>query len=280
MPPVLTTPWRTLCGLIALGLVGVAIGADMNDAADAPKWAAGAALRRQLVEPVDLLWSANPLRQAVTGLSRSLRVAVLIDRRVDPGQRVDLAFQGEPLGAVFEAIARHCGLGVSRLDNVVYLGPPAAAERLRGVATQWAAALRPLAPDRRAAFFRRKKLAWPDFSTPRDLLLQLGREGGLTLLNPERIPHDLWAAADLPPLSLADRLTLVAVQFDLTFRVTADGRRIELVPIPKDGAETRRDTLGLNVSALPRTAQNAGRDAKTPSRTTKPPQRENWNRPG
>ena len=49
----------------------------------------------------------------------------------------------------------------------------------------------------------------------------------------EQIPHDLWAAADLPPLELIERLTLIAGQYDLTFQVSADGNRLTLVPVPE-----------------------------------------------
>ena len=73
-----------------------------------------------------------------------------------------------------------------------------------------------------------KPLAWPDFATPRDILTDLARQNGLTLEGLDRVPHDLWAAADLPPLSLVERLTLVANQFDLTFALSADGRTVTL----------------------------------------------------
>ena len=58
------------------------------------------------------------------------------------------------------------------------------------------------------------------------------------------MPHDLWAAADLPPISLVDRLTLIAIQFDLTFKVAEHGKRLELVPVPENesGAFRRAGT--------------------------------------
>jgi hypothetical protein len=48
------------------------------------------------------------------------------------------------------------------------------------------------------------------------------------------VPHDLWAAADLPALAWVDRLTLVAIQFDLTFKISADGRQITLIAVPAE----------------------------------------------
>ena len=56
----------------------------------------------------------------------------------------------------------------------------------------------------------------------------------MTIAGLDQVPHDLWAAADLPPMSLVDRLTLIAIQFDLTFTIAADGAQVELVPVPQN----------------------------------------------
>jgi len=201
-------------------------------------WATGSALQRQLAEPVDVLWVNNPLREAIGNLSRVRRVAVLIDRRVDPGQELNVSLKGVPLESALHKIARRRGLEVSRLGDVVYLGPAAASDRLRAVAEEFTEEIRRLPPAVRRKCLLRKKLSWEDLAAPRDLLAQLGRRSGLSIDHLERIPHDLWAAADLPPLSLADRLTLIAVQFDLTFKVADGGARLELVPLPENAPES------------------------------------------
>jgi hypothetical protein len=48
------------------------------------------------------------------------------------------------------------------------------------------------------------------------------------------VPHDLWPAADLPPLPWPDRLSLLLAGFDLTFTVDLTQRRVELVPYPDE----------------------------------------------
>ena len=47
----------------------------------------------------------------------------------------------------------------------------------------------------------------------------------------DSIPHDVWAEAILPPLSFSDFATLILIQFDLTFELTADGS-LRLIPMP------------------------------------------------
>jgi hypothetical protein len=195
-------------------------------------WSTGIELQRRLAQPVDILWSRNPLRSAVASLSQAQQVAILIDRRVDPGQRLDLAIKGVPMEAALKTIAQRCGLGVGRLGPVVYLGPPADAEQLAPLAAAFERAVRQLPTVAQRKFFQSQALRWEDLSTPRDLLAELAQQSGVEIVGLKQVPHDLWAAADLPPMSLVDRLTLIAVQFDLTFKASDDGERIELIPAP------------------------------------------------
>ena len=62
--------------------------------------------------------------------------------------------------------------------------------------------------------------------------MPLAEQNKLQIDGLNQIPHDLWAAADLPPLDLSDRLTLVLAQFELTFALSADGNSIQLVAMP------------------------------------------------
>ena len=89
-----------------------------------------------------------------------------------------------------------------------------------------------------------------DFATPRELLSRLAESAGIRLEGTEQVPHYLWSAADLPALPLVDRLTLIAVQFDLTFRIAADGRSMELVPVPDRVALVRRYPGGRDHEVL------------------------------
>ena len=220
-------------------------------AQDRVNWATGAAFQRQLAEPGRILWADNPLRPAIEGLSRARKVAVLIDRRVDPGQKLDISLKDMPLESALHAIARSRGLEVTCLGSVVYLGPPAAAERLGVIAAALEKSIRRLPPATRRKYHQTARLGWEDLATPRELLSDLAREGGLEIAGLERVPHDLWAAADLPAMPLTDRLALIAVQFDLAVKVTDRGRRIELVPFSE--AIRRSDLAGSRSTPRPAT---------------------------
>jgi hypothetical protein len=196
-----------------------------------PRWATGPEVQRRLVQPVDIHWAGNPLRPAVQHLAEAVQVAILIDRRVDPGQKLDLEVKGESFQSILQAIVRQCGLGMSRLGPIVYLGPPSVAEQLKSTTAAFEQVVRKLPKAVQRKFLQTKAMAWDDLAVPRELLAELARQNGLKIAGLERVPHDLWAGADLPPLSLIDRLSLIAMQFDLTFKVAPNGSQIELVPM-------------------------------------------------
>jgi hypothetical protein len=55
----------------------------------------------------------------------------------------------------------------------------------------------------------------------------------VTINGLDQIPHDLWPAVDLPPLSWTDRLTLVLAGFGLTFQLSDRGETVQLVKLPR-----------------------------------------------
>ena len=84
------------------------------------------------------------------------------------------------------------------------------------------------------------------------LVDELSDEAGVEISGADKIPHDLWPAADWPPLAWIDRLTLVAAQFDLTFRVDKNGKRVELVPLPDKAILSRTYEVPRDAAAVAR----------------------------
>jgi len=227
-----------VAGLASVGLLGL----SAAPAAAAPTpiaWHTGVELAKELAQPVGVRWSGTPLRETLTGLSRARRVAVLIDRRVDPGQELELTANDVPLEQVFRAVAERRRLGLSLVGPVVYLGPPRVAARLRTLNELRREDARGLTPSGRQKFLQSRRIRWDDFATPRTLLGDLDAGNGFAISGLDQVPHDLWAAADLPPLPLVDRLGLIAVQFDLTFHIAADAKTVTLVPVPDEVAIDR-----------------------------------------
>lgn len=220
------------------------------------EWLTGASLRAKLAQPANVLWHEAPLRATLNKFSRAEQVALLIDRRVDPGQEIDAELQAVPVEAVFEQVAESRGLGLTRFGPVVYLGPPDVTARLRTLAEMRHDDVRRLPAPVAARLAESRPLAWDDFATPRAILERLAAEGRIEITGLDQIPHDLWAAADLPALPLVDRITLVAVQFDLTFQISAgqtppdSACRLTLVPLPAEVAIVRSYPAGREPQKL------------------------------
>ena len=157
-----------------------------------------------------------------------------------------------PLRAAFEKIARSRGLGVSLLGPVLFMGPPEAAARLRTLAALREEDVRRL-PAAAAGEVTRTEVH--DLGRSGHAARTDGRTGRRKrreMAGLELVPHDLWAAADLPPLSWTDRLTLVAIQFDLTFAISADGTAVRLAPLPERVAMVRSYPGGADPEATAR----------------------------
>jgi hypothetical protein len=202
--------------------------------AERVNWLTGTPLRKKLEQSESIAWSGQPLREALSGFSQAHRVAVLIDRRVDPGQPMEVSLVDKPLADCLATVAESRGLGLSLCESVVYLGPPATAHRLRTIIELRKQELRERMGPQKLAWLQGKPWRWDDFATPRGLLADLAKEGRFEILGLESVPHDLWAGADLPPLGFVERLSLVLAQFDYTWRWGPGEREIQIEPMPAE----------------------------------------------
>lgn len=212
----------------------------------------GTELVEQLAAPVSVSWSNLPLLRALKSLGAAQHLAIVLDRRVDPGRPISLVLAEEPLGNALEKIARHLQIGYCQLGSIAYFGPPAMAERLRTLAALRLEDIRPLPAAMSRKFLLARSWHWDDLAEPRKLVAELAEEAGVELSGVDKIPHDLWPAADWPLLTWIDRLTLVAAQFDLTFRLDKTGNRVELIPLPDKAVLSRTYEVPRDAAAVAR----------------------------
>ncbi len=237
--------WLTILTVVSVGAWAACVRAD-----DASPWLSGPGLEQKLAAPLSIVWQGVPLWQALGNLSRTHRVAIVLDRRVDPDQTVHLAIDNLPLAEVFERIAEHLNLGYCQFGPVAYIGPPATARQVRTLAALRLEEARRLPAGAQQKLLTARKWHWDELAEPRQLVGQLAAEAGVRLAGADRIPHDLWPQTDLPPLAWIDRLSLVAAQFGLTCHLADNGRTVELVPVPADARLARTYPGGPNAQAV------------------------------
>ncbi len=226
---------------LALGLLSLSVSPGMA-VEPASRWHTGADFHRALATgfPVIDLPSGSSLRELLERFSQLQRVAIFLDRRIDPSTPVQLSERNITLAQVLARLADQCGGVVSYVGPVVYIGPRAAGTAsLARVAQQRVLEARQLPRVRAARFLAEETWRWDELTEPRTLLDQLAQEAGVGIVPLELIPHDLWPGVDLPTLSWIERMTLVLAGFGLTFEWSDEGRQIQLVPLPTESIVAR-----------------------------------------
>lgn len=203
----------------------------------------GAELHKTLESHLTVSWTQKPVREALADLSRHLRIAVLLDRRIDPSLRLDNVGGGR-VQETLDSIAARSGAAVRVVGNVIYVGPESAARVVRTLSALRTDELSDLPSSRAARLRRPSTLRWNDLDRPDEILGQIAKRYELTVEGLDRVPLDMWAGAVLPEPSAAEQLTLVLVQFDLTFEWQSDGRGIRIVPLPEVVALERAYAVG------------------------------------
>lgn len=223
----------------------------------------GRRFEEALEKSLSLAWQGQNLRDGLRKLSETRQVAILLDRRIDPGQQMSLQVQNVSLKSLLNLIANEGGADVSVLGTVIYIGPVVTAARLRTVEEIAASQLVSRRPaivsgdasanrQTRRSFelLQRHTLSWRDLTTPRELLERIGKMYALQIRSLDRVPHDLWAESVIPSATSSQLLTAVLAQFDLSFEWTKNGDAIQIVPMPQAPRIERTFTLKRDTESV------------------------------
>jgi len=208
---------------------------------------------------VTIHWQQLPLRDALHRLENLFNETVFLDRRVDPGRRLTLDIEASNLDQAIGSVARGLDLDFVRLGSVVYLGPPQSKARLVALSSAKMKDVARLPRSQRESLQRKREVSWLRLTEPRQLLTSLVESSGWRIVGAERIPHDLWRGGRLPPLSMAEQLSVLLIGFHLTFEVSPSQRAIMIVPLPAPILETQLEPR----SELPKEAGPLNRSRQT-----------------
>jgi len=154
----------------------------------------------------------------------------------NPSATLDFSADDLPLDELLSRLAQARG-GVARVvGNTVYLGPAEPSAPLRTLVALRTRELNDAIREGtgKRGFVKPYDFSWNDLATPRELLERLAQRHSFELRGIERVPHDLWGAAELPQATLAEALSLILIQFDLTFVWRKGGAGVEIEPIAGD----------------------------------------------
>ena len=226
-------PWlRVFCTVFSTGsiLLGSFTLSPLNG--EAPAWMVGSQLEHQLASHTAIYLVDSPLRDGLRRVATAQGVCVFLDRRIDPGIPINLSVSQTRLDDGLRQIAHQAGAAMCQVDSVIYIAPPPVASKLPTLAAVKRQEAKQQAPGFRRRSFRKSRWHWNHLTTPRDLAQELLLELQVSLLNEEAIPHDLWPATNLPPLTAVDRLSILLAGFNLTFTIEDAAKAIRIVPFP------------------------------------------------
>ena len=236
-------PWgkgRACIGFVLLASCTLSAGAGPEVSLDRPAQARHVSkqFEKVLGQRLSASWQNIRLRDILRRVEADREIAILLDRRIDPDRLLEIDLNDLPVLAGLEKIAERVSARVSVVGNVVYIGPPESAAKLRTLVRLRSVELfgeSAEVPKRRQfALARRRTVHWNDLDRPADLVGQIAQQYGLDVEGLPQVPHDLWAGATLPDADAFEALSLVLIQFDLTFAWTAQAGGIRIIPAPNE----------------------------------------------
>ncbi|WP_148618832.1 STN domain-containing protein [Mariniblastus fucicola] len=180
--------------------------------------------------PVSVSWTESPLREQLNTFAAQCRRAIFVDRRVDPTVKLTFDFLDRTTEQTVWELAEANGLGVCRVESLLYVGPKDAAARLPFVIEELEKIAKRTQPKKSRWTSGRDEIRWSRATTTEEIQEWMEQLHGFQLDG--EIPHDVWPAADWPSLSLIQQMSLLLVGFDLSFEIEGDGKRIRLKKFP------------------------------------------------
>ncbi|MFN9750072.1 MAG: hypothetical protein ACK57U_01655 [Planctomycetota bacterium] len=204
---------------------------------DSTEWATGktfeSAARRS---SVSVFWEQAPLRPQLQALSRNQRVAILLDRRVDPTQKIDWRSRDLNLEQFLWELGADQTLGVTQVGDLFYFGPRETALALAEQNRLWTQRVQDatLSPELRHRLNQTIRWKSPNPYEPVTWLSKDLASANLELLNPEHLPFDLWGPIDWPSMPRYQAYLLLLAGFGQGLDVEGDSLRLAPLQLPPE----------------------------------------------
>lgn len=224
-----------LCALLSPGGIGGAAGAD-EATGDRIAWHTGRRLQQELVRPVNIVLNRTTPRAVVQKLRELHHVALLLDRRIDPDQQIDVQFTQSTLHEALQAFALLLDGELAQIGATLFIGPAPSTDRIRTLIAVRTAEVKALDGDdsvrRQIELLRGATFSWNDLTEPAQLVDDVAEAFHVKRSDDARVPHDLWGAGVLADVNAVEALSLLLGEFDLTFQWDEQARAIRIFPAP------------------------------------------------
>ena len=207
--------------------------------ANADNWKVGRLFRSSLTTNVRFQ-STGTIVDDLESLSRNTRVAIYLDREIDPSQKVDFPTAPQPLGKTFDDLAMKMNAESVIVGSFIYIAPREKAFRwlvLKNVLYYNYSRLDPSIVEK---LKETSELNWAPLATPRDIISVMASNCGLKISNPEMIPHDLWNSRNLPRLANGEQLVFLLSCMDRAMVIDSKTKTIQITKVEPEKVLTLR----------------------------------------
>lgn len=219
---------------------------------ESTEWASGKAFENAARRAsVSVFWEQAPLKSQLLALARNQRVAILLDRRVDPGRKIDWRSRDLNLEQFLWELGAEQELGVAQIGDLFYYGPRETALSLAQQNQLWAR----ITADSTLPPALRNRLIEPvrwNNSVPFDPVAWLTRDAaaaGIEFVNPEQLPFDWWGPLDWPQMPRYQAYQLLLAGFGMGLELDSDALLIVPLKLP-DKLTCEYSLEGLDAAAV------------------------------
>ena len=231
--PVLAMPWVMIVTVVSISfsteLSTTSTRVFGQDQKNEIAWLINGALSEHNSLPISVMWRDAELKDRLMRFSQTQRVAIFLDRRIDPSTIINLTSNNVTTEQFLLEIAQQIDVGICQIENVYYLGPKKTANSLASTNESLLKSAGKFGKRTQIRWNKNESLRTESVVEPKQLLIEIAKANDIQIDGINGIPHDLWTRLNLPASSLACRISLLLAGFDKSFQFSGTGKTIEIV---------------------------------------------------
>ena len=242
-------PHQFLSTILLVALAWLPAMAQQDQSQPAREFLTGSELEKQNALAISAWWSKADLGYRLQTFSKTQRIGIFLDRRVDRQLPLALGLKDRTTEQVLWTVADQKNLGICQLGDFYFIGPRETAAKLPIVIDQLTRESIRQRKKYSVDWNQRVEFSMPPVVQPQTILQQLAADHGFQIAGLESLPHDTWARFELPATSLTIAVQTILSGFGKTIQRNATGDKITIVDLPAIDSAKREFTLPAGMSS-------------------------------
>ena len=203
-----------------------------------PRYLTERNFRQALTQPFSASWSNVGIRAILQRIRETQNISIILDRRIDPSRKLKIDLQNQTLEQGLAQIADLIQARCIIVGSNIFIGPDAEVSKLKTLLQLKSDALHELADSQNTLKSRVIQLSrnhtfhFQDLDTPAEILQNITNSYQIKIDNEQLVPHDLWSNFSLVSVNATESLSLILIQFDLTYEWAGEATGIRLAAVP------------------------------------------------